>query len=39
VRSAEGVVPLIATPALAGGAMYLRGERHLFAVGEARARK
>jgi outer membrane protein assembly factor BamB len=25
--------PLMATPALAGGTMYVRGERHLFAVG------
>ena len=25
--------PLMATPALAGGQMYVRGERHLFAVG------
>lgn len=25
--------PLMATPALAGGAMYVRGEKHLFAVG------
>jgi outer membrane protein assembly factor BamB len=25
--------PLMATPALAGGTMYIRGERHLFAVG------
>ncbi len=25
--------PLMATPALSGGAMYLRGSRHLFAVG------
>lgn len=26
--------PLMATPALSGGAMYLRGSRHLFAVGK-----
>lgn len=25
--------PLMATPALAGGRMYVRGERHLFAIG------
>ena len=25
--------PLMATPALAGGTMYVRGERHLFAIG------
>ena len=25
--------PLMATPALAGGTMYIRGERHLYAVG------
>jgi outer membrane protein assembly factor BamB len=25
--------PLMATPALAGGHMYVRGERHLFAIG------
>jgi outer membrane protein assembly factor BamB len=24
---------LMATPAIAGGMMYVRGERHLFAVG------
>jgi outer membrane protein assembly factor BamB len=28
--------PLMATPALSGGAMYLRGSRHLFAVGNLR---
>jgi outer membrane protein assembly factor BamB len=28
--------PLMATPALAGGRMYVRGERHLFAIGSAR---
>jgi len=26
--------PLMATPALAGGMMFIRGERHLFAVGK-----
>jgi outer membrane protein assembly factor BamB len=26
--------PLMATPALAGDTMYVRGERHLFAIGE-----
>jgi outer membrane protein assembly factor BamB len=26
--------PLMATPAIAGGTMYVRGERHLFAVGK-----
>ena len=26
--------PLMATPALAGGTMYVRGERHLFAIGK-----
>ena len=26
--------PLMATPALSGGTMYLRGSRHLFAVGK-----
>jgi outer membrane protein assembly factor BamB len=26
--------PLMSTPALAGGTMYVRGERHLFAVGK-----
>jgi outer membrane protein assembly factor BamB len=26
--------PLMATPALAGGHMYVRGERHLFAIGK-----
>jgi len=26
--------PLMATPALAGDAMYVRGERHLFAIGK-----
>jgi hypothetical protein len=31
-RNAMGE-PLMATPALAGGTMYVRGERHLFAVG------
>jgi outer membrane protein assembly factor BamB len=31
-RSSMGE-PLMATPALAGGTMYVRGERHLFAVG------
>jgi outer membrane protein assembly factor BamB len=25
--------PLMATPAIAGGTMYVRGERHLFAIG------
>jgi hypothetical protein len=25
--------PLMATPALAGGQMFVRGEKHLFAVG------
>jgi hypothetical protein len=25
--------PLMATPALAGGTMYIRGQHHLFAVG------
>jgi hypothetical protein len=24
--------PLMATPALAGGAMFVRGEKHLFAI-------
>ena len=28
--------PLMATPALAGGTMYVRGERHLFAIGKSR---
>jgi outer membrane protein assembly factor BamB len=28
--------PLMATPALSGGSMYLRGSRHLFAVGKPR---
>ena len=26
--------PLMATPAMAGGTMYVRGEKHLFAVGK-----
>ena len=26
--------PLMATPALSGGTMYVRGSRHLFAVGK-----
>jgi outer membrane protein assembly factor BamB len=26
--------PLMATPALAGDTMYVRGERHLFAIGK-----
>jgi outer membrane protein assembly factor BamB len=25
--------PLMATPAIAGGAMFVRGEKHLFAIG------
>jgi outer membrane protein assembly factor BamB len=25
--------PLMATPAIAGGTMYVRGEKHLFAIG------
>jgi hypothetical protein len=25
--------PLMATPAISRGAMYVRGERHLFAIG------
>jgi outer membrane protein assembly factor BamB len=28
--------PLMATPALAGGRMYVRGEKHLFAIGTGR---
>jgi outer membrane protein assembly factor BamB len=28
--------PIMATPALADGAMYIRGEKHLFAVGPRR---
>jgi outer membrane protein assembly factor BamB len=30
---------LMATPALAGDAMYVRGERHLFAIGQAARRR
>jgi len=26
--------PLMATPAIAGGTMYVRGERRLFAIGK-----
>ena len=26
--------PLMATPAIAGDAMYVRGEKHLFAIGK-----
>jgi hypothetical protein len=25
--------PLMSTPALAGGTMFVRGEKHLFAIG------
>jgi len=28
--------PLMATPAIAGGTLYVRGEKHLFAIGAAR---
>jgi len=30
---ATAPVPLMATPALAGGTMYVRGQHHLFAIG------
>jgi len=35
-RREGGRVPVYAAPAIANGRAYIRGERHLFAIGAAR---